>query len=283
MMRVTLLGTGTPNLDFHHPDRQQTALLIEVAAQLILVDAGRGVSSQMAKMGRHPKDLDFIFITHHHYDHISDLGECLLTGWHAGRNKPVTLYGPHGTRALVDALFDQVFARDIAFARFGNNDVHHIREWVNVVEIDAGLVHRGNDWHAVAARVNHGNSLGMAYADWPCLGFRFEAGDRVFAFSGDTVACEGLDDLAHGADCLIQCCYWADAELVSPAQIRSARHVIASSSQAGVIAARNQVKKLVLTHIRPKPEPMMRALLADVRREFAGEIILAQDLMTLEV
>ena len=279
-MRVTLLGTGTPILD---AARQQSGLLVEIDDDLILVDAGRGVSSQMAKVGRHPKQVRTIFITHHHYDHISDLGEFLLTSWHDGRAMPVTVYGPPGTRAIVDALLNLVFARDIAFAQFGNADVPDIREMVTVMDVGAGVVCDTGAWRVFAEMVNHGNSLGMAYADWPCLGYRVEAADSALAISGDTVACEGLDRIAREADCLVQCCYLADAELVTLAQVRASQHIIASASQAGEIAARNRVKKLVLTHIRPKSEAMMHALVEDVRRGYAGEIIVGEDLMMIDV
>jgi ribonuclease BN (tRNA processing enzyme) len=43
------------------------------------------------------------------------------------------------------------------------------------------------------------------------------------------------------------------------------------------------VKKLVLTHIRPKPEAMMRALVRDVRNGYDGDILLGEDLMIVEI
>jgi ribonuclease BN (tRNA processing enzyme) len=97
------------------------------------------------------------------------------------------------------------------------------------------------------------------------------------------VACAGLDRLAHGADVLIQCCYLAEAEITNPAFARLAKLVIASSGQVGKIAARNKVKRLVLTHIRPKSEAMMRSLEKDVRRDYSGEVYLGEDLMVIDV
>ena len=105
----------------------------------------------------------------------------------------------------------------------------------------------------------------------------------MLAISGDTVACEGLDRLAQGADCLVQCCYFAEAEITTPAAKRSAQYIIASSKQAGEIAARNQVKKLVLTHFRPKSAELMQSILVDVRAVYPGESILGEDLLMVEV
>jgi ribonuclease Z len=279
-MRVALLGTGTPVLD---PRRQHSALLVEFEDEHLLFDAGSGVSSQLARAGQHPRQVGHLFITHHHYDHIGGLGEFLLTAWHNGRAAPVAVYGPPGTAGIVAALLDQVFARDIAFALFNEPESADIRELVRVQEIVPGLACQHGAWRVLAEYVDHGNSLGLAREAWPCLGYRVEAGGRALAISGDCVACEGLDRLAREADCLIQCCSLADSEITTPAFERLARHVIASSGQAGAIASRSRVRKLVLTHIRPKPEAVMRAMVEDVRGAYAGELIVGEDLMEIEV
>lgn len=279
-MRVTLLGTGTPILD---PARQQSALLVEIGDEKLLFDTGRGVIVQLASVGIHPQQANPIFITHHHYDHICDLGEFLLTSWHSGREAPIDVYGPRGTAEIVAALFEQVYARDITFALFNWDDVADIRELVQVKEVTPGLVCDSGRWRVFAEYVDHGNSLGLSREDWPCLGYRVEAEEKALAISGDTVTCDGLDRLARGADCLIQCCYLAEAEITDPALERLSKHVIASSGQAGKIAARNQVKRLVLTHIRPKSEAMMRSLVEDVRNAYSGEVLLGEDLMAIDI
>lgn len=279
-MRITLLGTGTPVLD---PTRQASALLIEIGEDNLLFDAGRGVTSQLLKVGIPPQSINPIFITHHHYDHIGNLGELLLTAWHNGRETPIEIYGPPGTAAIVAALFRQVYARDIAFALFTEDDVVDIRELIRVTEISPGPVCRRDHWSVFTEYVNHGNSLGLSQTEWPCFGYRVEAEGKVIAISGDTVACAGLDRLADEADILIQCCYLAKAEVTQPAFERLANHIIASADQVGKIAARNKVKRLVLTHIRPKSEALMRSMVDDVRQDYSGPLDVAEDLMVLEL
>jgi ribonuclease Z len=132
-----------------------------------------------------------------------------------------------------------------------------------------------------AEYVDHGNSLGLSKKDWPCFGYRLEAEGKIIAISGDAVACEGLDDLAFGADVLIQCCYLAEDEINNSALKQLAKHVIATSGQVGKIATRNNVKKLVLTHIEPKSEGMMTSLIEDIKRDYDGEICLGEDLMVI--
>ncbi len=62
-----------------------------------------------------------------------------------------------------------------------------------------------------------------------------------------------------------------------------AKYVIASSKEAGKIAERNKVKKLVLTHIRPKSPTMMRSLMEDVPRDYKGKVYVGEDLMVIDV
>ncbi len=279
-MRITLLGTGTPILD---PRRQASALLVEIEDEKILFDAGRGVTTQLMKAGVLPQHINHVFITHHHYDHIGNLGEFLLTSWHNGRTAPLSIRGPHGTAEIVANLLGQVYARDIAFALFNVDDIIDIRDIVQVVDAAPGLIHDGRKWKVFAEYVDHGNSLGLSHKDWPCFGYRLEAEGKALAISGDTVACNGLDRLAQGADVLVQCCYLAEDEVVTPAFERLARYVIASSGQVGKIAARNNVKKLVLTHFRPKPEALMCTLAQDVRQDYRGELVLGEDLMVMDV
>lgn len=279
-MRITLLGTGTPILE---PNRQASALLIEIEDDKLLFDAGRGVTTQLLKAGIYPQDVDPILITHHHYDHIGNLGEFLLTSWHNGRETPLNIYGPPGTTKIITALLEQVYARDIAFALFNEEDRVDIREIVHVKEITSGLVCDSGRWKVFTEYVDHGNSLGLSQGDWPCMGYRIEAAGKVVAISGDTVACAGLDCLAYDADVLILCCYLAEAEITNPAYEHLEKYVIASSREAGKIAERNQVKKLVLTHIRPKSPTMIHSLVEDVRRDYKGKVYVGEDLMVIDV
>ncbi len=46
--------------------------LVQVGANNLLFDAGRGVTAQLVYLGMHPRDIDYIFITHHDFDHIGN-------------------------------------------------------------------------------------------------------------------------------------------------------------------------------------------------------------------
>ena len=238
---------------------------------------------QMLKQAIDPTSIDTIFITHHHYDHICDLGELLLSAWHNGRVQPVYIFGPNGTSHIVKVLLNEVYARDIAFALHNDSDVKDLRQIIRVRDLQPGLVCERNGWRVFAEYVNHGNSLGLSVAEWPCLGYRLESGGKIIAIGGDTTVCVGLEQLAEGADVLILSCYLADQEINSRAFERLADHVIASSGQAGKIAGRAGVQKLVLTHFRKKSAALMQSLIQDVRADFRNELYIAEDGMVVEI
>ena len=110
---ITLLGTGGPRPDVA---RGATSLVIRAGDDAILIDAGRGVVRQLAAARRHPwRRINPVLITHHHYDHIGELHDVILSSWLLGRNQPLRLFGPPETRRIVDTLLHQVYDKDIEF------------------------------------------------------------------------------------------------------------------------------------------------------------------------
>ena len=279
-MNLTLLGTGGP---FPDPDRHGAATALQIADDYLLFDAGRGVVLQLVRAGI-PIDRLHVFLTHHHYDHIGDLADVILTSWLQGRQQTMPIYGPPGTTAIVNALLGQIYDQDIAFKSTGALAM----DWAPVKSIDVmrGLVHDGGSWRVRAETVVHGHGLDFPSAfihRWVCLGYRIEAEGKVIAISGDSVVCEGLDYLAQDADVLVQCCYLAQAEITTPSLARLARDTIACADTVGKIATQARAKKLVLTHFRQKSEALMQELEADVAREYAGPLVLGRDLVEVQV
>ena len=111
-MRITLLGTGTPT----NRHRFQSAALIEIGDSKLLFDAGRGAVHQMYQAGVELSRVNPVFITHHHFDHINDLFDVIISSAMAGRIDSLKIYGPFGTEQIVRALLEQVYAQDIRFS-----------------------------------------------------------------------------------------------------------------------------------------------------------------------
>lgn len=280
---VHLLGTGGPRVD---PQRAGPATLVSVGDEHLLFDAGRGVAVQMARAGIPMAALRDMFVTHHHFDHIGDLYDVMLSSWFDGRRHPLTIHGPPDTKRLVIALQTQIYDKDIEWRGDGEPV---FGGWSPALghDVSTGLVMETPAWRVIADNVVHGHGLAFSPAflkRWICYGYRVETQGRVVAISGDTVDCAGLRRLAQGADVLVQCCYLAEAEITNEHFRRLAQYTLACGDTVGKIAAECGVKTLVLTHQRPRrDDAMLRALEAEVRRDFDGELVLASDLDTVSV
>jgi ribonuclease BN (tRNA processing enzyme) len=272
---IVLLGTGGPRPDV---GRGATSLLIEAGDDRILIDAGRGVVRQLAALGVPLARIDPVLITHHHYDHIGELHDVILSSWLTGRDRRLRLFGPPETRRVVEALLHQVYDKDIEF---------RVREagsgpWqeVETTDILEGVVCEGADWRVTAEVVDHGSRLDFPDAfrrRWVCLGYRFECAQGVIAFSGDTVDCPGLRRLAANADILVQCCYLARGEIATPEARRLADYTLACADTVGRIATEARVGTLVLTHHRQKPDELLELMRREVAQDFAGPVLLGRD------
>jgi len=284
-MQVTLLGTGGPRPD---PTRQGPATLVEAAGLNLLFDAGRGVATQLVRAGVNVADLDAIFITHHHFDHIGGLGDLLMAMWNNGRTEPLRIFGPPGTMDIVHSLFSQVYARDINF--------RIAEEWaltrkldppgsmVDVRDIIAGHVtlHRGVE--VMVGEVEHGAAaLDLSPDEWSAIGYRVTADSRSVTISGDAVAGRDLGLLAADTDVLVMCAYLAEDEITSEYDEFLTDKVLAGAPQAVAIATEAEAGTLILTHIRQKSSEAVETMVAQAAATFDGTVIVAHDLLTLTV
>ena len=102
MMKVTLLGTGSPIPD---PNRAGPSTLVQAAGQHVVVDCGRGCVMRLTAAGVFPPFLSAVLLTHLHSDHISDLNDIVTSRWIMSPNPIVThIYGPVGTAQVVAGL-----------------------------------------------------------------------------------------------------------------------------------------------------------------------------------
>ena len=283
-MKIILLGTGGPKPD---PNRQGPCLAIQVCDQYILFDAGRGAGTQLAGAGIPVESVNPIFITHHHYDHIGNLGDIILSSWNQGRKARLSIFGPEGTSEIVDVLLNQVYKKDIDFrlteASLSGVILADIKETVNAEDVKSGLVYENNILKIYSDYVKHGHGLGISQENWKCLGYRIEAEGKTATISGDTVDCQGLTALAKDTDALVLCCYLSTQELEDMEGSLIAKHILACSPQVGEIAKKANAKKLILTHIREKSDALLEEAVREIRTCFNGEVIVGHDLLVVDV
>lgn len=289
-MKVILLGTGTPT----NPHRFQSAVLVEIGNNKLLFDAGRGAVHQMYQAGVEINLVNPVFITHHHFDHINDLFDVIISSAMRGRNQDLKIYGPSGTRKIVSALLEQVYAQDIRFRIEEDKDIRRRGgSWderpeaitqVDVSDVKPGLIAETDQWKVTAEYVVHGDFAHVPDFTWRCLGYRIEADGKVVTISGDTVPCEGIIRLAKDADLLIQCCHLPKSQVNDPMMKYLTTSIVPSSGQVGAIAAEAKVKRMVITHLSATiTSETFPEILGDIRQDYKGEVILGQDLMEIEV
>src|ERR1051325_1002225 len=107
-VQVVMLGTGTPLPD---PERSGPSIAVVVDKHAYLFDVGTGIvrraaaaTMQKGIAGLEPRTLRVAFLTHLHSDHTLGLPDLILTPWTMGRTEPLELWGPKGTRAMVDGI-----------------------------------------------------------------------------------------------------------------------------------------------------------------------------------
>ncbi len=117
------------------------------------------------------------------------------------------------------------------------------------------------------------------------LAYRFDCPDRSIVFSGDTRPSDALVALARGADVLVHEVLYVPGAPGAPGSALR-KHIMDSHTtveDAGKIAARADVKTLVLSHFVPAENPPVTddQWLAGARTTFDGKIVVGKDLLEL--
>jgi ribonuclease BN (tRNA processing enzyme) len=75
---IVVLGAGTPTPT---PSRWGSAFAARVGGEHIMFDCGPAATWKLVKAGIVPTQVDYLFFTHHHFDHDVDYPCFLLTRW----------------------------------------------------------------------------------------------------------------------------------------------------------------------------------------------------------
>jgi ribonuclease Z len=278
-LQVILLGTlGGPNVS---AERLGISTLVVAGPERLLFDAGRGVTTGLARLPANPADVTRIFLTHLHSDHVIALPELLLFPWPQGRRIPLEVWGPTGTRSMMQKL-REAFAFDIQVrTSFPPQGVE-----VVATDIREGVVFESNGVTVTAFHVDHGDVT-------PAFGYRVDFRGRSVAISGDTRPSENLVKFASGVDVIVhEVGRWKqDPALMGPpdellpnsTQTRRLARAIAEKHTDGVevgkVFDRVKPKLAVISHYNVNPT----ATLALVRQNYSGPVEFGDDLMTIDV
>ncbi len=273
-MQVIILGSGSP---IPAPDRAGPSTLVRTSVGDLLFDAGRGVLLRATAAMSGALSFKAVFLTHLHSDHVTDLNDLITTRWAMSfQPTPLTVIGPAGTATLV-ARTEAMLAQDIGY-RLAHHENLSWNPDTQVTEVSEGVVFEEGDVRVTAAPTDHAPVH-------PTVAFRIDDGGRSVVIAGDTVPCEGLDRLAAGADALVHTVIRRDQiEALGIPRLIDVLDYHSTVPQAGTTAERAGVGTLVLTHMVPPVQPGAgHEWIEQARSEFSGEIVLAEDLTTIDL
>ncbi len=232
---------------------------------------------RMAGAGSLPAFLAGVLITHLHSDHVCALNDVITTHWVLTQgNVPLRIYGPAGTAQFVDRQMGALEA-DIGY-RIAHHDVLTTPPQVEVTELNSG------DSFTVGA-VAVGTAATEHSPVKPTIGYRLEHDGSSAALVGDTIACDGVDELAAEADVYVQTVIRRDlVEAVPNEMMQDILDYHSDVVDAAQTASRVKAKRLALTHMVPAPNPdQYGEWVALAAEHFDGEIIIGDDLTTISV
>lgn len=276
------------------PTRSQPANLLRFQGRLFLVDVGDGSAGQLAKVGVTTAALDGVFISHLHFDHTGGLAAILGLRFQTNPAKPLVVYGPPGTRKLVDGLISSMLPGATAGYGVEGAPFKDPKGEVQVVELrDGARVAVGGI--TVSVRSNSHYSFAPKSerpSRFQSLSYRFDLPGRSIVYTGDTGPSAAVEHLARGVELLVAEMMDVDGTVaamrrepnLSEERARNMeshlrKHHL-TAKDVGELAGRAGVKALVVTHfvgVEPS-DPRHFDYLRTIAQNFRGPAVIANDL-----
>jgi len=278
--QIILLGTkGGPAV--RQDGAMPTASLLQMNGQTVVVDCGIGLTRSIVDSGVKLLDVDAIFITHLHSDHLLELGPLIYTIWTTGLTRTIPIYGPVGIKEYWAGFMQSMdFDHDIRIADDGRSP---LTDMVEVHVFGEGGVTNFKGIKISALRVEHPPVT-------ECYALRFDGPDNSAVFSADTCYFPPLANFAKGADILVhEAMLEAGIQSIldrTPGATSLEQHLRASHTMApdvGKIARDAGVGLLALNHLIPADDPNFtdEDWYEAIAENWDGEVVVGKDGMKI--
>jgi ribonuclease BN (tRNA processing enzyme) len=193
MPSVTFLGTGPGNVA---AGRFQASILLELGGHNVLLDAGEPCSSQLLDLGFSLPDLDAVWITHAHADHLGGLPLLIQASWLHGRKNSLPLGVPQHLSGPLRAWLDTILL---------SSDV--TRFPLDIFAWQTGKAVAMDDVAVTPHPTTHleGFKTMTGRADITSFLFEIVSGERRFVYSGDLGSPHDLHDVLQKPVDLLIC------------------------------------------------------------------------------
>jgi len=254
-MKLVVLGSGT---SVPHPARASAAHWLEAAGGTLLLDIGAASVHRMAQEKLDWVNLDAIWVSHFHLDHLGGLFPFLFGTKHApdtqDRRKPLTIYGPRGLRKLFQA-FDTAGGYDLLKQPFPVE----IREVAPRSSFEMLPFLRAETF----STPHTSESLALKLID---------RDDASLAFTSDTGYTDALAHFAQETSLfLMECSFFRDKPVELHLELAEAMR----------LAERSGARRVMLSHLYPEWDGLN--LVAEAKKLWSGDTIEARDGLRLEI
>jgi ribonuclease Z len=252
-VRFAFLGTSGA---IPSPARDTTSLVFVADGGAVLVDCGGSPARKLRLAGVDPLDLACVVITHIHPDHAYGLPALVQSLFLLGRRAELTVWcRPEHVEPLRTLL--ELF-----------------RQWERpgMFPLTLRPVEPGERAHAFDLGPLRFSTSPVEHGTMPNFAVRVDVAGRSSSvvYSSDTEPCESVVRLARGADTLIH-------EATFPDRDRGRFGTHSTAGEAGEIAARAGVRRLILAHVEADYHEELDPMAQEARKRFGGLVEIAQE------